>query len=125
MRASQSDPAGRQRVIKAYAQLNRQLAQVAQQEGVDFFDFNGAFQRELGQRVDADHFLVVGGDRIDLNRRGNEPHFGLLDDQYMHPGTVLAAVLANLYITRINEVYGTAIPPFSDAEILQIAGIGL
>lgn len=117
------DPVGQQRLIAAFTQLNQQLKQVAQEEGAVFFDFNTALENALNQRVTANHRLNVGGEQIDLNTRGNEPHHGLLDDQYVHPGTALAAVMANTYIEELNAAYGTAIPPFSDTEILRIAGI--
>lgn len=117
------DSDGRQRLVDAFAALNQQLAQVASHNHVVFFDFNAAFQAELARRVDVNHFLLVGGERIDLTKRGNEPHHGLLEDDSVHPGTVLSSIFANVYIHELNAVYGTSIVPLSDDEILHIAGI--
>jgi len=117
------DPVGRQRIVDAHAQLNQRLMQIAVEEGATFFDFNAAFKNKLNQLVTPNNVLVIGGEQIDLNTRGNEPHHGLLDDAYVHPGTVLAAVMANTYIEELNAVYGTTMPLFSDDEILRIAGI--
>jgi lysophospholipase L1-like esterase len=118
-----ADAVERQRVIDAYAYLNQQLRQIAAREQVAFFDYNAAFQAELARRVDSTNHLIVGQALIDLNTRGDEPHHGLLDDAYVHPGTVVSAVNANLYIAQMNAVFGTSIAPLSDAEILRMAGI--
>jgi hypothetical protein len=117
------DPAGRQRFVDASAYLNQRLAAKSAQEGIAFFDFNTAYLAEVNSRLNADGFLIVGGEQIDLRKRGNEPHFGLLDDQYTHPGTVLSGLYANVYIRAMNEYFHTDIPPFSDEEILRTAGI--
>jgi phospholipase/lecithinase/hemolysin len=117
------DPAGRKRYIDAVAYLNQRLATQSSQLGVAYFDFNAAYLAEVQSRLNADGFLVVGGELIDLQKRGNEPHFGLLDDQYIHPGTVLAGLYANVYMRAMNQHFQTAFLPFSDDEILQTAGI--
>lgn len=121
--ASPAVSAGRQRTLDAFNYLNDELRKVAAQEGVPFFDYNAAMLAELNARRDSKGFVVVGGQQIDLNKRGNEPHFGILDDGYVHPGTVLSGLTANLYIQAFNREFGTNIAPFSDAEILRNAGI--
>jgi hypothetical protein len=123
LRNTYRDPAGRQRVVDAFAYVNDELRKVAIQVGVPFFDYNAAMLVEVNSRIDNQGFLVVGGERVDLSRRGNEPHFGLLDDQYVHLGTVLSGLSANVYIRAFNNAFGTNIAPFSDQEILQAAGI--
>lgn len=117
------DQAGRQRFIDAVAYLNNRLRAASEQEGYIFFDFNAAYLAEIQSRMDAGGFLVVGSERIDLTKRGNEPHYGLLDDGYIHPGTVLSSLYTNVYIRAMNEHFQTAIMPLSDDEILRTAGI--
>lgn len=117
------DPAGIQRIVDAFAYLNQRLKLVAERQGVDFFDFNAALRAELDARRDRQGMLHVGGELIDLNRRGNDPHFGLLEDTYMHPGTVLSGLYANVYIRHMDQVFGTTLEPLSDDEILRAAGI--
>jgi hypothetical protein len=117
------DPRGRQRFVDAIAYLNKRLAAQSVEEGVFFFDFNAAYLAEIQGRLNAEGFLMVGGEQIDLQKRGNEPHFGILDDEYVHPGTVLSGLYANVYARAMNEYFHTAIVPFSDDEILHTAGI--
>ena len=123
MLASPAASAGRQRTLDAFNYLNDELRKVAAQEGVPFFDYNAVMLAEMNARRDSQGFLVVGGQRIDLNKRGNDPHFGILDDGYVHPGTVLSGLSANVYIQAFNREFGTNITPFTDAEILRAAGI--
>lgn len=123
VQALYSDPVRRQRVIEAFAYINDRLREFATREGIPFFDYNAAMQAEINARRDSRGFLVVGGARIDLSRRGNAPYFGLLDDQYVHPGTVLSGLSANVYIRAFNSAFGTNIAPFTDQEILRAAGI--
>lgn len=121
--ATYQDPAGRQRFLDAMAYLNGRIAQLSRGAGVSFFDFNQAYMAELQRRLDAEGFLIVGGERINLRERGDEGHYGLLDDGYIHPGTVLSSLYANVYIAEFNKSFGTAIAPLSDDEILRAAGI--
>lgn len=117
------DPVGQQRSVDAMTYLNQQIAARSAQEGVAFFDFNAAYLAEINNRLDAEGFLVVGGERINLQVRGDEPHFGLLDDQYVHSGTVLSGLTAKVYIEAFNRFFQTGITPLSDDEILRAAGI--
>jgi hypothetical protein len=119
------DGAGRQRLIDAFAYLNRGLEQVAEREGVAFFDFNAALQAELEPRFDptGQQFIVVGGEQIDFSTKGNEPHHVFVGDDFAHPGTVVSGLIANLYMEQMNAVFGTAFEPFSDDELMRIAGL--
>jgi lysophospholipase L1-like esterase len=123
VQAQYSDPVRRQRVTKAFAYMNDRLREFAAREGIPFFDYNAAMLTEINARRDSQGFLVVSRERIDLSRRGNAPFFGLLDDQYVHPGTVLSGLSANVYIRAFNSAFGTSISPFTDQEILRAAGI--
>lgn len=118
-----SDPSGQQNMVDATAYLNAQLLRIAAEEGIIYFDFNAAYMAELTSRIDSEGYLVVGSNRVDLNRRGNAPEFGLLDDQYVHPGTVLSALFSNVYIRAFNQLFGTDIAPLSDDEIQRAAGM--
>lgn len=117
------DTESRQRVIDAITYLNQQIEQRSAREGVSFFDFNAAYLAEINPRIDSDGFLKIGTQRVNLHKRGNEPHFGLLDDEYVHPGTILAGLYAKVYIEAFNRYFHTAIEPLSDDEILRAAGI--
>ena len=123
IQTSFTDPDGRLRVIEAFAYINRHLAELSAAWGISFFDYNAAMLAELNGRLDGDGYLVVGDTRINLSVRGNDPRFGMLDDEYAHPGTVLSGLSANVYIAEMNRVFGTTIAPLSDAEILQAAGL--
>jgi hypothetical protein len=117
------DPVGRQRFIDAMTYLNLRIAELSTSEGITYFDFNAAYLAEVNQRLDSEGFLIVGGERIDLRTRGNNGRFGLLDDGYTHPGTVLSSLYANVYITEFNQSFNTSLVPLSDEEILRAAGL--
>lgn len=119
------DAAGRQRVIDAFAYVNQGLAEVATREQVHFFDFNAALRAEIVPRRDPNdqRFILVGAERIDVNAKGNDPHYMYVDDDYAHAGTVFSGLFANLFINEMNAVFGTGLAPFSDDEILSIAGM--
>lgn len=119
------DPNGRLRITAAYEYLNQRIAEVALEEGVTFFDFNSAIRNELAARYDPNDrdYILVGDERISLAERGNDPRHALLDDQYLHPGTVLSGLIANLFIDELNQVFGLEIEKFSDDELLRFAGI--
>lgn len=121
--ATYQDPAGRKRFVDAVTYLNNELARLSAEEGVAFFDFNAAYLAEIQSRLDVEGFLLVGGERIDLRTRGNNPRFGLVDDGYIHPGTVLSGLYARVYIEAFNRSFGTTIGPLNDDEILRAAGI--
>jgi hypothetical protein len=117
------DPVGRERLVKAFAYINNRLREFAAREHIPYFDYNAAMLAEINSRLDSQGYLVVGSQRIDLTRRGNEPHFGLLEDQFAHPGTVVSGVSANVYIKAFNAAFGANVAPLTDQEILRAAGI--
>ena len=117
------NPEGRQRLVAAFAALNAKLKAIAELKGIAYFDYNAAMSAAVNARFDGERYLNVGGELIDLRTRGNEPHFGLLDDEYVHPGTVVSGLSANVYIAEFNRVFGTEIALLSDEEILKAAGI--
>jgi hypothetical protein len=125
MQAIFPDTNGRQRLIAAFAYVNQGMSAVAAREQVPFFDFNAALQRELETRYDpADRrFILVGGERIDVSTKGNDPHYALLGDDFAHPGTVLSGLIANLFVEQMNATFDAGLPLFSDDEILHFAGL--
>lgn len=119
------DETKRQRVIDALDYVNQGLAEVASREQVPFFDFNAALSDELDRRYDPTdrRYIVVGGERVEVKVKGDEPHHLFVGDEYAHPGTIFSGLIANLFIKEMNATFGTGIAPFSDDELLSIAGI--
>lgn len=83
-----------------------------------------AFAHNLFSAVDQNGFFDVGGELIDTFNAGDEPHFMRLGDSSGHAGTVTNGIISNdVFIGPVNNAFGTSLVPFSDAEILQAAGI--
>jgi lysophospholipase L1-like esterase len=118
-----TDEAGRARLQEAFTYINGRLKELSQKWDIPYFDYNEAMLAALTSRIDSDGYLVMGGERINLDARGNEPHFGMLDDQYAHPGTVISGLSANVWMAEMNKVFGSNLAPLSDEEILQAAGL--
>jgi hypothetical protein len=118
------DPARRQIVTNAINTINATLrADSDADPNVVYSDGNAVYQT-LSTRFDAQGNLIVGGERINMLQRGNEPHHLQLDDYSGHAGTVLNGLFANLLIAApLNQNFGTAIPELTDQEILCVAGI--
>jgi hypothetical protein len=117
------DPVGRQRVSDALEKTNAGIKAMAAERGVKIVDLS-AFTYILLDQIDENGFLIVGGERINILERGNEPHYLRLDDNVGHPGTVISGIMANsLIIEPFNQEYDLNITPFSDEEILEYAGI--
>ncbi len=124
------DPAGRQKIVDADTQLNAQVDAAASARGVPVLDVFG-----LGQYIDqltsSGQSLVIGGyamDMTDYTPSSQEfagtpivPKDFWADEQ--HVGGVGQGLIANMFITAVDEAYGANIPLFSDQEILQNAGI--
>jgi len=118
-----TSPDGIARTHAAFAELNHMIQVKADAASIPFFDFNPVMLEMIQRYLTEPNTLVIGGARVDLVNRGNDPHFGLLDDEYIHPGTVISGLFANVYINELNRRYGTAIPLLSDEEIIAAAGI--
>jgi hypothetical protein len=115
--------AGRARVSAAIRAVNDRLQAAAESRQVRVIDLN-AFALGLLERVNDQGFLIVGGEPIDVVRRGSEPHYLQLDDSSGHPGTVMSGLMANgLFLDALNRHYGAGIPLLTDDEILRNAGI--
>ncbi len=116
------DPVKRLRVTTAIQQANTRVSDLATtRPSITIFD-QEEFSEELFSRVDANGNLQIGGELISLTVASDEPHSAVLGD-HIHPGTVMNGLLANIIIDKVNIIMGTAIPIFSDSEILANAGI--
>jgi lysophospholipase L1-like esterase len=117
------DPNGRQRVTDAINTTNQAIAQMAQARGIPVVDLI-AYAHTLFSRVDQNGNLLVGGEKINVLERGNEPHHLQLDDSSGHPGTVASGLIANLLLVEpFDKYFSAGITPLSDNEILENAGI--
>jgi lysophospholipase L1-like esterase len=117
------DPEGTARIENAFTELNRLVQTKAEAANIPFFDFNREMKALLDYYANGEGSLVIAGEHIDLATRGDGPRFGILDDGYAHPSTVISALFANIYIAEMNRRYGTSIPLLSDEEIVAAAGI--
>lgn len=117
-----TDPAGQARIHAAFAYTNNRIRTAALADGVHYLDFNAALTAALTPRRSG-RYIIVGGRQMDTRTRGNDPLHTLLADSYTHPGTILAGLVANVWIADINVAWGLNIAPLSDAEILAAAGV--
>lgn len=117
------DAAGRQRVTDAIKSINQQLATMAAQRHVKVVNADD-FTLDLFNKIDLIGDLPVGGESINVLSMGNEPHNWRLEDSAGHPGTVISGLMANfLFVEPFNSAYNTKIPPLTETEILDSAGI--
>ncbi len=66
----------------------------------------------------------MGGEKINLMVPSDDPHHMQLGERYRHLGTVGNGLLASdLFIAAFNDYYNMDIAPFTDPDILEIAGI--
>ena len=117
------DEAGRRRVNEAIRAVNIRLMDVASTRDIAIVD-TLALTQGLLQRLDNTGMLQIGNEQIDVFSKGNEPHYGRLDDSSGHPGTVVSGIVANEIVIRpLDEQFGANIPLLTDDEILQSAGL--
>jgi phospholipase/lecithinase/hemolysin len=115
--------AGRRQVNEAIRAVNTRLMTMASSRGIAVVDSN-ALMQALFQRMDKTGALRLGNEQINVLGKGSEPHYGQLDDEAGHPGTILSGLIANEIVIRpLDEQLGANIPPLSDEEILQSAGL--
>jgi hypothetical protein len=116
------DAAKRQRVTQAIATINQRLGDLAASRGIvlaNLYDFGDS----LLANIDASGNLIVGGELIRTTVHGDEPHHLQLGDSVGHAGTVCSGLIANLFIDALVTGYNYELPRFTEAEILQTAGI--
>lgn len=117
------DPAKRQRVTDVVNAVNAKIVELAEERGIVVIDSN-RLGMELFDRVDANGYVVIAGEKIDTKQPGDEPHHLQLGDWIGHSGTVLSGLVANeVFIKPFNDAFGLGIDPLTDEEILRNAGI--
>ena len=116
-RASVPDAAGRQRIMEAFQYVNARLAEAIQKEGIYWFDWNAVMADRLSRIRKGDTF-TLDGQIVSVRQRGSDFGSAFVADNYMHPGTALSGLYAQLYIEEMNRVWGFDLPPLTDAEIL-------
>ncbi len=114
------DPAKRQRVSNAIAQVNTGIKSMAAARGMLVFDTNAYGTSLGGQSVNGT--LNISGVGLNLFTFGDDPHNAVLGD-HIHIGTITEGLFANQYLLLINQLTGANIPLFSDQEILATAGL--
>ncbi len=116
----------RNRVTAAITQVNAQLLQIAYQRGLVLADINALATVIFGTNTALKPTLTIGGVAIDLNAKDTANHSnplaGFVDDG-AHPHTTLQGVFANVLMAGVNAFGSVGLAPFSDAEILQHAGL--
>jgi phospholipase/lecithinase/hemolysin len=114
---------GRQRVSDAINTVNERLKQLAQSRNIAVADM-AAVSAQIFRQIDSQGILDVGGEKITIREKGNDPHFSRLDDKQGHAGTIVSGLLANfLFIEPLYTRYGLEILPLSEEEILKDAGL--
>lgn len=115
---------GRNRVTAAINEYNAGVKQLATSRGIGLFDQHAWAVSLLNDKINDAGYINIGGELIDSNTFGNEPHHLRLGDSVGHMGTVGNGLIANeWFIAPFKQHYGITIQPFSDAEILTNAGI--
>lgn len=117
------DPLKRLRVTTMVNGINARLRDAAAARHIAYADPN-SFISALVPRLNVQGSITVGGEQIRLLEKGNEPHFGRVDDSVGHAGTVVSGLIANaIFVESFRQYYGVNIPPLSDDEILADAGL--
>lgn len=116
------DATRRQLVSDAISRTNEIIKTSLVARGIPYLDQN-LLAMEMLSRVDAQGNITVGGEAISFINPGDEPHHGILADT-VHSGTVMSGLYANYWIDVVNQKFGAGLTKFTDAELLQFAGIG-
>jgi len=119
------DATKRQLVSAAISNVNNAISALATSRSITFVDL-AAYGTSLLSQVDAQGFLHIGGELIDLKTRGDEPHHMQLGDSVGHVGTVANGLFGNfIFVNPMNSAYQLGVAPFTESEMLINAGIGL
>ena len=120
-RKQYTNAAGRDRVAAVISTVNTQIAQMAAQFRVPVADLYGLGKLVLGTNQSPVTTLTVGGQPF-LNWSGADRRFAFLPDGD-HPNTVLQAMLANTFLTALNQGFGTDVSLFSEKDIDGLVGL--
>lgn len=123
-----ADATKRQRVTSVIGDLNHQLQHLAQTYQIPLVDWYGLAQRLTGSPTNLVPGLLLGNTAILMQQSDpgpgptENPLAGYVADGF-HPHTTIQGVLANTIITALNSGCGANLPIFTEAEILQQAGL--
>lgn len=126
--SSRNDAAKRDRVTAVITDINAQLKQYADAVNVPLVDLQGAAAAIFGTNTALRSTLKIGNVNINLRQSDLPPPFparpaaGFLSDG-IHIATPLQGILANLFVTALNDRYGANITPFTEAELLSHRGL--
>ena len=122
VRATKPDAAKRERVANAIGELNTRIEELAGNYQIPVVDSFGLSKAYFGENGAEEPFQWVGGVRIE-NSFGEDSHNAFVGDG-IHPHTVVQACLANLFVEAFNLGYSTDLAPYTDEEMLILAGLG-
>lgn len=120
------DPAKRDRVTVVIEQLNGGIELLALSRHLVVVDMFAATQAIFGTNQSPRETLLLGNVIIYVQQRDTQnnttPQAGFVHDG-THPHTHLQGVLANVILFAADAAYHAGIPVFSEAEILNHAGL--
>lgn len=120
------DPVLRDRVTAALFEIRVQAQDLARRERLVYLDIFGFGRAIFGTNTAPRGTLMVGAVEIDLTASdspgGGDPGAAWVDDG-VHPNTVIQGLWANAILSALNLAHGTAVPLFSEEEILTHAGL--
>jgi len=112
------DPAKRQLATQATILANQAISELAAERGLPVADVFAATRSIIeGQNLWFGPIEILPASDPDNNPRYAFTREGL------HPNTGLQIEIARLVLAALNQAYGAAIPPISDAEALALLGI--
>ena len=126
--ARYADATHRERVTAVIRDLNHRLRQLAQEFQVPVVDWFGIEESLAGSPTNLSPVLLVGNIPIQLQHADSgSVANGDLRDGYLadgfHPNTTLQGVFANAIIAGINSCSQANLAYFTEAEILEHAGL--
>ena len=123
-----ADAIKRQRVTTVLSDLNRQLRQLAQTYQIPLVDWFGLEQSLAGTPTNLMPVLRLGNTPIMMQQTdpgpgpSSNPTAGYVADGF-HPHTTIQGIFANTIIAALNSGDNAKLPFFTEAEILQHAGL--
>lgn len=95
--------------------LNAALVQEVAARGITWVDFTGAFRQFIAQGI------VIGGFPLDAgNGLGDQTYF--FRDS-VHPSIAGNVLMVGMFTQALNKRFGTSFAPFTDLEVLTLAGL--
>lgn len=120
------NPTNREKVADAIREVNYGLVDIARNHQLAMVDAFGFARTLFGPHADLNPTVTIGNVVIDLTASDTtnnaNPLAGFIDDG-AHPHTHLQGVIANVIIHALNVGYDAGILAFTEAEVLDHAGI--